>query len=88
MIIFIHKLTSELIGGSVYEAASKLLAPLQDAAATSSALQALTSAAKGLKHQAEGTLELMAAELAERCVNVIKQLKVWRCYYHLLPMLL
>jgi len=41
-----------------------------------SALQALSSTASGLKRQAEGVLEVMTAELAEKCVNVVKQLKV------------
>lgn len=71
------QLVSELVGGSVREGASKLLSAVPDEAVVGIALQALSNAASGLKQQAEGALEVIAAELAERCVNVIKQLKVW-----------
>lgn len=57
------------------QAALALLAPLADEAASTAASQAISAASADLRHQAEGILEAMATDLAERCVAVVKQLK-------------
>ena len=72
------QLVSELMDGGVRQAAEALLGPalVSDEAAAGAAGRALAGAAAGLRHQSEAVLEVMASELAERCVAVIKQLKV------------
>ena len=72
------QLVSALMDGGVRQAAEALLGPalVSDEAAAGAAGRALAGAAAGLRHQSEAVLEVMASELAERCVAVIKQLKV------------
>jgi hypothetical protein len=65
---------SELLSSNIHDALRQHLAPLPDAACAS-ACKVLISSARSLSILADGVLDRMTHEVAERCVTVVKQLK-------------